>query len=87
MNKDEQKQVAFQAKLLTENPAFDAAFESVKDAYIKKMVDTDPKQSGEREYYHICVNALTDVKNVLTLFLQNGKVIEKDLKKKAKKYR
>ena len=87
MDKSKQKENAFQAKVLTDNPMFDASFDAVKQAYIDRMISTDPRDKGQRDYYHICVNALEDVKNVLTLHLQNGKILEKDLQKKAKRYK
>lgn len=87
MDKKQQKQRAQEAKLLTESRAFQESFDAVKEVYINKMLATDPNDKGQRDYYHICANALEDVKNVLTLHLQNGKVIDKDLKKKAKRYK
>ena len=87
MNKDKQRQAAANAKAILENQGFQDSFEAVRQAYIKSMIGTDPREQGQRDYYHICVKALEDVKNVLTLHVQNGKVMEKDLKRKAKGYK
>lgn len=84
---EQQKEMAFQAKIIAENPAFQKAFETVKKVYVDKLIATNHDEASQREYFHICINALEDVKNVLELYLQNGKVLEKELKKKARKYK
>ena len=84
---EDQKQLALHAKILSENMAFTAAFDAVKQAYTDKLLSTRVTDTKERDYYHICVNALNDVEKMLDLYLQNGKILEKELKNKARKYK
>ena len=85
MDKAKKERLARNAKLVAENEVFIQSFEAVKQSYIDQILNTKYDEVNKREYFHICVNALEDVKNVLTIHLQNAKIADKELRKRAKK--
>lgn len=70
---------------LLNDKAFQDAFEAVEKAYVDKMLESARKDTDEREYYHICYLALKDVKNILTQYVQRGKILEGQMKRNAKR--
>lgn len=78
---DPTQRAQFAANLLS-NPVFDEAFNAVRTAYLEKMVSLPLDDVAERDRLYHCVHALADVKTVLTICVNEGKIEEHLAKQK-----
>lgn len=72
------------AKQILTNPIFSEAFVILKQAYIDRMLATDPDDIKKRDHFHKSVLILADVKSALTACIEKGKLEKMKAERKTK---
>lgn len=78
--KQEQIKAGHDAKLLLENPQMVSAFNSILTNGYQQWISTDIKDSEGRESLYHKQRAILEVKNTLVQTIENGQILEKEVK-------
>jgi len=78
--KQEQIKAGHDAKLLLENPQMVSAFNAVLNNGYQQWISTDIKDTEGREALYHKQRAILEVKNTLVQTIENGQILEEDVK-------
>ena len=78
--KQEQIKAGHDAKLLLENPQMVASFNIIINNGYQQWISTDIKDTELREALYHKQRAILEVKNVLVQTIENGQILEEEVK-------